>query len=177
MALAAQIAPAMLVSRHGVMFFDDPETAFAKLAASVAPGTPFVFSCFAARDDNPWATEPLAAIGGAGAGPAPSPHAPGPFAFADPARVGNLLSATGWIPDVPQRVDFAYVAGGGADPVTDAVGYFTRIGPAAARWRELGEAARGPLAAACERRLSGETVVFPATAWIWSAIRSEGTAS
>lgn len=50
------------------------------------------------------------------------------------------------------------------------------IGPAAARVRELGGAACIPLAAACERRRSGETVAFPAAAWIWSAIRSEGTA-
>lgn len=178
-ALAAVLKPDMLISRHGVMFFADPAAAFGALAAAVPHGGRFVFSCFAARADNLWAVEPVAAIGGADA--PPPPMAPGPFAFADPAPVAALLAASGWEAPAPARIDFAYVAGAGDDPVDHAVRFFTRIGPAAARLNALPPAdrpaARAALAAVCERHRAGETVAFPAAAWIWSATRSEGTAS
>lgn len=170
---AAAVAPVdLFFSRHGVMFFDDPNSAFRRFAAAAAPGAALVFSCFAAIADNPWATEPVGvappSVAGTGA-------VPGPFAFADPARVAAILTAAGWAAYPPQRVAFRYVAGAGEDAVADAVDFFGRIGPAARALRDSPAAGRPALldrvVAACRRRLDGGTVSFPAAAWLWTAHR------
>ena len=49
--------PELLVSRHGVMFFDDPVAAFSNLAGLSAPGAGMMFSCFRDREENPFFTE------------------------------------------------------------------------------------------------------------------------
>ncbi len=172
---AAEVSPVDLyVSRHGVMFFPDPVAAFAALAQAATPGARLVFSCFAERRANRFAADLLAALGEDGE--APASDAPGPFAFADPARVGAILSAAGWAGEA-KRVDFAYRAGEGEDPVGDAVSFFSRIGPVASLLREAPEAERPGLRArvaeACARRLHDGAVDFPAAAWLWSASLSE----
>jgi SAM-dependent methyltransferase len=48
--------PDLLVSRHGVMFFDDPKAAFSHLAHVSAPGARMVFSCFRSPAQNIWAS-------------------------------------------------------------------------------------------------------------------------
>ena len=161
----------LYVSRHGVMFFADPVAAFATLAAAAAPNATVVFSCFAERAANRWATETIAATGGDA--DAPATTAPGPFAFADPSHVAAILANAGWHPAPPSRIDFAYRAGGGPDPVTDAVDYFRRIGPAASAIRNAAPAERARhiarLTQVCDRHRVGDTVEFPAVAWIWTA--------
>lgn len=128
-------APDLLVSRHGVMFFDDPVAAFTHLRAIAAPSARLAFSCFRSRGENAWAAG-LAEILPAG-GPAFDPLAPGPFAFADPARIQDILSRAGWSGIRIEPVDFAYVAGTGSDPVGDAREFFGRIGPSAPVLRSL----------------------------------------
>jgi SAM-dependent methyltransferase len=160
----------VLISRHGVMFFADPPAVFRHLARIAAPGARLVFSCFRSVHDNPWAGvfAPLFAP----ASPEPVvPFPAGPFAFADPAHVERCLS--GWSGLTFTPVDFRYVAGAGDDPVADAVGFFSRIGPAAARLAALDDAARADaqaaMAAVLETHLSGGEVAFPAAAWIVTA--------
>ncbi len=164
----------LYVSRHGVMFFADPAAAFARFADAAAPGAAIVFSCFAERAANRWAVETVAGSDDASE-PTAATIAPGPFAFADPAYVAEMLKQAGWRATTPQRVDFAYRAGGGADPVADAVDYLSRIGPAASRIRDTHGAEReqalARLTSACVDRLAGDAVEFPAAAWIWTAHR------
>ena len=178
---AATFAPAdgpadLYVSRHGVMFFPDPPAAFRHLAQAAAPGARIVFSCFRAAAQNEWASaiagllEPM----GERKSDTPGEFVPGPFAFADPGHVQRCMA--GWTDFAFTPVDFAYVAGAGADPVADALAFFRRIGPAAAAIRALPEAAR----AAFEERLEtlarhhmiGDAVVFSAAAWIVTATAS-----
>ena len=45
-----------LVSRFGIMFFDDPPAAFANLARWLAPGGRFAFAAWGPTADNPWMT-------------------------------------------------------------------------------------------------------------------------
>jgi SAM-dependent methyltransferase len=164
----------LYVSRHGVMFFADPVAAFAQLAEAAAPGAALVFSCFAERAANRWAVETVAGADDA-SGPTEAMTAPGPFAFADPAYVAEMLKQAGWSATTLQRVEFGYRAGGGADPVADAVDYLSQIGPAASRIRETHGAERDQalarLTSACVDRLAGDAVEFPAAAWIWTAHR------
>jgi SAM-dependent methyltransferase len=164
----------LYVSRHGVMFFADPVAAFTTLAEAAAPDATLVFSCFADRAANRWATEIISATGGDANGSAST--APGPFAFADPTYVTTILEKSGWRAASPERIEFAYRAGEGANPVADAVNYFRRIGPAASAIRDAVPEERerhiARLTQVCDAYRDGDTVEFPAAAWIWTARKS-----
>ena len=169
----AAFIPDLLVSRHGVMFFDDPVAVFRHLRGASSPGARLVFSCFGPFADNAWASELAVTIAPAEAAAFTDPHAPGPFAFADPLRVQAILEAAGWSDVVCEAERFTYIAGEGHDPVTEALDFFRRIGPAAPRLRALPEAERAgaesALRALLERRRVGNRVCFDAMAWIVSA--------
>ena len=165
-------APELLVSRHGVMFFDAPVEAFANLHSLAAPRARMVFSCFRSARLNPWASD-LAAL--LELPPMGESTAAGPFAFADEAHVRGILDNAGWRDVALEPVDFAYVAGAGEEPVDDALHLFRRIGPAAPVLRALeGEAkvrAEGWVRDWLEQHRSGNLVAFPAAAWIVTASR------
>lgn len=162
----------LLCSRHGVMFFADPARVFADLRGAVALGTPLVFSCFRAPSLNPWAGALVAEMTGVAPSP-PVGYAPGPFAFADPGFVAPMLAAAGWRAEAPVPIDYAYVAGEGADPIAAAIAFFRRIGPVAAALNAAPDNRRqallDKLAALLHRRNDGNRVAFPAAAWIWRA--------
>jgi SAM-dependent methyltransferase len=132
--------PDMLVSRHGVMFFDDPVAAFTHLASVTAPGASMLFSCFRDRTENPFFTDVARLLPSPEA--PPPPGAPGPFAFADRSHVTGILESAGWSQVAFEPFDFAMIAGGGEDPIGDAVEYFSAIGPAARAASELSPAER-----------------------------------
>lgn len=165
--------PDLYVSRHGVMFFDDPVAAFSNLAAAAAPDASIVFSCFRSPTENAWAAEigkllPHNPGGGA--------RAPGPFAFADPEYVGGILETAGWTNIEFDAVDFDYIAGTGLDPVGDALDFFHHIGPAARAIRTLEGAARSnfleQLRDVIAAHRQNEAICFDAAAWIVRARKS-----
>jgi SAM-dependent methyltransferase len=162
--------PDLLVSRHGVMFFDAPRAAFGNLREASRHGAELVFSCFRSPKLNPWASE-LAGL--LEIPPSADPTAPGPFAFADEAHVRGILSDAGWQDVEMIEADFAYVAGVGDDPVADAVNLFSRIGPAAPALRALDIEARqqalGWMRDWLEQHRSGNLVALAAAAWIVTA--------
>ncbi|RDE06482.1 class I SAM-dependent methyltransferase [Sphingomonas aracearum] len=166
--VASSVGPVdLFFSRHGVMFFPEPQAAFAALRAAAAPGAALVFSCFASRADNPWS-------GLIATPPAPAPgYVPGPFAFADPGFVEDMLGRAGWREPTPRCVRFAYRVGAGDDPVGDGADFLSRIGPAASLLRDAGAAERPGLRARLESALrayrNGDVVDIPAAAWIWTA--------
>ncbi len=87
-----------IISRFGVMFFADPLAAFANLRGAAAKGGRFVAICWRGPQDSPYfrlMQEALFTVTGGGP-PAVDPHAPGPMAFADDARVIDLMSRAGW---------------------------------------------------------------------------------
>jgi SAM-dependent methyltransferase len=158
------------LSRHGVMFFDDPVASFSHLHGLMVPGAPFVFTCFSARADNLWASG-LAEL--LDMPPPVDPYAPGPFAFADAERVHEILRSSGWTNATSERVDYPYIPGGGEDPVADAFDFFMRIGPAARHIATLEASAREAitprLKSWLERHIEQGEVRFPAAAWLWRA--------
>jgi SAM-dependent methyltransferase len=87
-----------VVSRFGVMFFDDPVAAFRNLHGALAPGGRLAFLCWQAVERNDWLAVPAAAAFRVmPAPPAPAdPTLPGPFAFADAERVRAILAAAGF---------------------------------------------------------------------------------
>ena len=87
----------LLFSRFGVMFFDDPVAAFANISKALCPGAQLGFCCWRPLKDNDWTRIPLqAALAHVPPPEPPEPGAPGPFAFADPARVESILAASGF---------------------------------------------------------------------------------
>lgn len=166
-------APDLLVSRHGVMFFDDPIAAFVHLRAISAADSRLAFSCFRSREENPWMTGLAALLPGV---PAPAnPLAPGPFAFADPGRISDILTRAGWSGLRIEPCDFAYVAGSGDDAETQAADFFSRIGPLAPVIRDLHGEARelleSRLGGWIRRNMQDGMVAFAAAAWIVTARR------
>lgn len=101
--------PDLLVSRHGVMFFDDPVAAFAHLRAVAAADARMVFTCFRAAAGNVWASGMAHALD---LPPPGDPDAPGPFAFAKEDRVRSILTRAGWRDIVLEPADFSFVTGG-----------------------------------------------------------------
>lgn len=176
---AETLAPLdLLVSRHGVMFFDDPVTAFSRLRAAVRPGAPLVFSCFRARGENDWFGEITTALGIAT--PAEAGYAPGPFGFADRAFVADLMRRTGWRDAQAEPLDLPYVVGAGADPAAEALAFFRRIGPAAPLLAGAPPADRVAMEARLADVLAARTrdgaTAFTAGVWIWHAVAAGDSA-
>jgi SAM-dependent methyltransferase len=164
----------LLVSRFGVMFFADPAAAFGNLHDRMAPGGRLSFACWQPASENLWATLPMTVLADLLPPSPPSdPLAPGPFAFADPERVHNILAAAGWQDIVFHALPFTMVIGDGEDPVASAVHFNLRIGPAARVIREAGPevepVARATLAAALTGHVSDGVVGLPAAVWLVSA--------
>lgn len=130
----------LVFSRFGVMFFDDPARAFANIRTALKAGGRLAFVCWRTPPENPWASAPLAAARPfLPEQPAPDPLAPGPFAFADPERVKDILGKAGFGGITVTKYDG--VMGMGRD--MDSVAAQTlRIGPLSRAVGEADEAAR-----------------------------------
>ena len=87
----------LVFSRFGVMFFDDPVGAFSNIRKALSSQARLAFCCWQPLKDNAWTRIPLqAALQHLPAPQAADPQAPGPFAFADPHRVQNILQSSGF---------------------------------------------------------------------------------
>lgn len=115
----------LIVSRFGVMFFNDPIQAFANLRRAARDGAALRFVAWRSASENPFMT---AAERAAGAllppFPARLPEAPGPFAFADPHRIRHILEESGWAELDLQPIDVAC-----AFPEQALLRYLTWVGP------------------------------------------------
>ena len=85
--------PDAVISRFGLMFFEDPDAAFANLARALRPGGRLVFVCWPDPMKSEWVAVALGvAVAQVGRPPdLGSPGAPGPLAFADGDRLTRLL--------------------------------------------------------------------------------------
>ena len=87
----------LLFSRFGVMFFDDPVGAFSNLRRAMCDGGRLAFACWQALQANPWTWLAVqAALKFVPPPEATDPEAPGPFSFADPARIESVLTSAGF---------------------------------------------------------------------------------
>jgi len=147
----------LVYSRFGVMFFADPTAAFANLLRALRPGGRLAFVCWQAMTENAWMRESLAAVLKHVAPPPPAdPHAPGPFAFADAARVRGILERAGFRAVRHEAVPGQLSLGASLD---EAVSFAVEIGPASRLLKEAPEAARA--AAVAELRKALEAHVTP----------------
>lgn len=88
-----------MVSRFGIMFFDDPPAAFANLSRWLAPGGRFAFAVWGPPADNPAMTTAHRVVGEQVELPETDPAGPGPFRYADTEPLVALLDGAGF-PDV-----------------------------------------------------------------------------
>jgi SAM-dependent methyltransferase len=120
----------LIVSRFGVMFFGDPVAAFGNLRTGLSAGGRLRFACWRPINENPWLRIPLHAVyEHAPRLPKPDAEEPGPFSFADTARVTRILKAAGFTyPSfTPLDVQIDLATGGGLE---DAVLQSSAMGPA-----------------------------------------------
>jgi len=124
----------LLFSRFGVMFFDDPVSAFRHMRQALKPGGRLAFACWRSAQENDWVRLPMAAIRDLVALPLVDPAAPGPFAFADPGRIDQLLTEAGYQDVVIEPFDAQIPYGHGdtrEDAIDDAVRLGFAVGPLA----------------------------------------------
>lgn len=87
----------LVVSRFGVMFFENPAAAFANLLNSMRAGGRLCFVCWAGMAENPHWQLPFDITVRHLGPPAPRPaHAPGPLAFSDTSYVTAILAEAGF---------------------------------------------------------------------------------
>jgi SAM-dependent methyltransferase len=127
-AFAPQSADAV-ISRFGVMFFEDPAAAFANMARALKPNGRMIFAAWAPATDAPWFSIPVAAAVARLGKPEPTdPDAPGPLAFQNPVRVTGLMEKAGLtnVCCVSEMVDLAPEG-----TVAEISAFAARVGPAA----------------------------------------------
>jgi len=168
----------VLFSRFGVMFFAEPMAAFANLRSALRPGGRVGFVCWRDMSENPWATLPIeAALPHLPTAPEPPvPGAPGPFAFADGARVRDILERAGYVEPVVARHDSDLVLGG-AGGLDGAVYVALQVGPLGRALASLDDdtraKARRAVRDAFARHEGPLGVTLPAAVWLVTARRGD----
>jgi SAM-dependent methyltransferase len=163
----------VVFSRFGVMFFADPERAFANLRGALKSGGRLAFVCWQALPENPWMAVPLmAAMPILPPFPVPPPDAPGPFAFADSTRVQGILERSGF-DDVGFEDVRKTLRVGGEGPLEQTVDFLMQMGPTARILREADPALTPKVAAAIRAALEPyaekDGVRMDSAAWIVTA--------
>ncbi|WP_175968270.1 class I SAM-dependent methyltransferase [Burkholderia sp. BCC0322] len=159
----------LIVSRMGVMFFDDPVRAFANLRHAARPDAQMRFVAWRSAADNPFMTTAERAAAPLLPNlPARRPGAPGQFAFGDRQRIAAALSDSGWADVAIEPVDMACAL---PEPALDD--YIARLGPVGLALLETDDATRrrviGTVRAAFERYVHGAQVRFDAACWLVTA--------
>ena len=119
----------LVLSQFGVMFFADPVAAFRNVRRALLPQGRVVFACWRDISANPFFFVPVgAAKPFAPPQPPTDPNGPGPFAFAERARLERILSDAGYstIEIVPH--DESLLVDPSRDPET-AARRMTNFGP------------------------------------------------
>jgi ubiquinone/menaquinone biosynthesis C-methylase UbiE len=159
----------VILSRFGVMFFNDPRNAFANLRRAAALLGKLRFVSWRSADENPFMT--TAERAAAPLLPNLPPRrsdGPGQFAFADARHVEDILQASDWQDVTVQPVDVTCTF-----PAAQLSNYLTPLGPLGILLPQLDEALRLRIIetarAAFEPYVHGAEVRFNAACWLVDA--------
>ncbi|TCO40074.1 class I SAM-dependent methyltransferase [Dokdonella fugitiva] len=155
----------LLVSRFGLMFFDDPVAAFSNLRRAATHDASLCGYVWRSPAENPFiTTAERAARPWLPRMPVADPHAPGQFAFAERDRVARILAGAGWADvaidalDVPMRF-----------PAASLERYFTRLGPLGRMLADVDASTRARIVSAAHEAFApfvhGDDVRFDAACW------------
>ena len=169
----------VVMSRFGVMFFDDPVAAFANLRRAATADARLMMLVWRDPAENPFMTTAERAVAPLLPNlPTRRPREPGQFAFADRAHVSSVLDRGGWDGIDIRPVDVECVL-----PEPELIGYFTRLGPVGRVLPEVDEPMRSRVVdtvrEAFEPYVHGAEVRFTAACWKAGAVptRRPGTRS
>jgi ubiquinone/menaquinone biosynthesis C-methylase UbiE len=168
---AFKAAHDLVFSRFGVMFFSDPLAAFTNIRKALKQHGRMAFVCWRNVEENLWASAPYAAARDLLPPPEPSdPLAPGPFAFADPGRLRNILDEAGFADIRLDALDSTMNMGADAG---EAAAQAMRIGPLARAVGGLDDDTRAKILEAVKpamaRYKSHAGITPPAACWLVGA--------
>jgi len=158
-----------IISRFGVMFFDNPVRAFANLLHAASGDAELVFVAWRSAADNPFMTTAERAAAPLLPNlPVRRPGAPGQFAFADRQRVASILEASGWIEIDIRPVDVACTL-----PENRLIDYLSQLGPVGLCLQEVDPDTRKQVVktvrSAFDPYVRGADVRYTAACWMVSA--------
>lgn len=158
-----------IVSRFGVMFFDDAVRAFMNLRHAARTNAGLCFIAWRSAAENPFMTAAeRAAAPLLPSMPARQPNAPGQFGFADERRVGQILAQSGWTDVGIQALDVVCTL-----PEKDLLTYLSRLGPLGRVLHLFDERTRRQVVevarAAFDPFVHGQQVRYTAACWMVSA--------
>lgn len=116
-----------IVSRFGVLFFENPAAAFANIASALRDDGCIAFSAWGAIEENPFFTLP-AQVAREVLGPVPKspPDGPRPFSLRDPARIAQIMQDAGLVAEV-ETTEESLTISDGAEAMARVM---CQIGPA-----------------------------------------------
>lgn len=158
-----------VISRFGVLFFDDPVRAFANLRGAARDSAQLRFVAWRSPGENPFMTTAERAVAPLLPTMLPrSADAPGQFAFANRDRVCSILERSGWADIDIRPLDIEC-----ALPEKELVRYFTQLGALSRVMPGMDAALRGrvieTVRAAFDLYVHGDEVRFVAACWMVSA--------
>jgi SAM-dependent methyltransferase len=159
----------VVYSRFGLMFFADPEPAFANLRRTLARDGRLGFVSWRPLEDNPWIVEARAAAEAIVPLPPLEPvDAPGPFSLGDPDRISTLLTGAGFV-DVEIAAHDRPILIGRGDP-DEAVACYLRLLPADSLLfetdRHLLDRLRAALRILVDRYVADDGIWMGAATWV-----------
>lgn len=159
----------VILSRFGVMFFDDFVQAFANLRHATVDAGAMCLIVWRSAAENPFMTTAERAAAPLLPNlPARDPDAPGQFALADAGRVSSILAKSGWTQIAIRPADIPC-----ALPEKELVRYLTRMGPVGRALEGADETTRSrvieTLRPAFAPYVHGSEVRFTAACWIVAA--------
>jgi SAM-dependent methyltransferase len=159
----------MIISRFGVMFFDDSVRAFANLRRAARDDAGLRFITWRSAAENPFMTTAERAAAPLLPNlPARRPDAPGQFAFAEQRRVHGILEESGWAGIDIRPIDVACTL-----PEQELVGNVCRLGPLGRILHEVDDRTRNQVLAAVRAAFDpyvhDAEVRFTAACWMVSA--------
>jgi SAM-dependent methyltransferase len=155
-----------IISRFGVMFFDDFTAAFANLRRAAGNNAELRFISWRSAEENPFMTTAERAAAPLLPNlPARVPDAPGQFGLANPVRIREILERSGWDRIEIQPIDVVCTL-----PEKELVRYVTRMGHVGMALQEADETMRAEVVKivrpAFESYVHGAEVRFNAACWM-----------
>jgi len=162
-------------SRFGIMFFEDPISAFKNIKKSLSCNGRLTFVCWSKREDNDWINlSSNVARQFLELPPKANPKEPGPFAFEDYFYIEEILIKSGWknikIKEYKQNI----VIGKTLDYAAD---FLSRMGPMSVPFENANEQTKEKVISALKECYSqyftAKGVEFHFSSWIVSALNSQ----
>lgn len=155
----------MIVSRFGVMFFDQPVEAFTHLQQAIRPGGLLNLIVWRGAAENAFMTTAERAAAPLIQLPTRPAGAPGQFALADRDRTTAILQDSGW-----QDIDIRAIDVPCSFAENELVRYFCRLGPLGLALQQADDATRTTVISAVrpafDAYIQGDEVRYTAACWL-----------